>query len=120
MSRQCDMAARPSAFPLRSIPCPEWLRRLVELNNPFTGTSRASAIVDYLGLMPGMVVLGAGCGPGRVNVPAAEKVGHQGKSRGSQRKQSVRLTRALDRVAPSLPLRNAALSIGYRNVGRSR
>jgi 2-polyprenyl-3-methyl-5-hydroxy-6-metoxy-1,4-benzoquinol methylase len=61
------------------LPCPAWLRLLVELDNPFTETNRASVIVGYLGLQPGMKVLDAGCGPGRLTVPIAEKIGPQGE-----------------------------------------
>ena len=63
----------------RSIPCPVWLRWLVELDNPFTETNRANIIVGHLGLQPGMKVLDFGCGPGRLTIPLAEKVGPQGE-----------------------------------------
>jgi hypothetical protein len=32
----------------RSLPCPVWLRWLVELDNPFTATNRASVIIQHL------------------------------------------------------------------------
>lgn len=63
----------------RSLPCPVWLRWLVELDNPFTKTNRAAYIVDTLSLSPGMVVLDAGCGPGRLTVPLARGVGPSGR-----------------------------------------
>jgi len=59
-----------------ALPCPVWLRWLVELDNPFTKTNRAAVIVERLALQPGMVVLDVGCGPGRLAVPIAEKVGY--------------------------------------------
>ena len=61
-----------------SLPCPVWLRWLVELDNPFTKTNRASFIVETLALSPGMTVLDAGCGPGRLTVPLARGVGPAG------------------------------------------
>jgi ubiquinone/menaquinone biosynthesis C-methylase UbiE len=63
----------------RSLPCPAWLRWLVELDNPFTETNRAAVIVERLELQPGMTVLDAGCGPGRVTIPIARRVGQRGE-----------------------------------------
>ncbi|MEZ5588975.1 MAG: methyltransferase domain-containing protein [Sedimenticolaceae bacterium] len=68
-----------SASSRQSIPCPVWLRWLVELDNPFTKTNRAAFIVNTLSLSRGMVVLDAGCGPGRLTVPLAEGVGSCGR-----------------------------------------
>ena len=59
--------------------CPTWLSRLVELDNPFTETNRAAVIVERLELQPGMAVLDVGCGPGRVAIPIASKVGPEGE-----------------------------------------
>ncbi len=63
----------------QSLPCPSWLGWMVELDNPFTKTNRASVIIGLLGLQPGMQVLDAGCGPGRLSIPAAQAIGPQGK-----------------------------------------
>ncbi len=63
----------------QSLPCPSWLGWMVELDNPLTRVNRAQFIVDHLGLDPGMNVLDAGCGPGRVTLPLAKAVGSQGK-----------------------------------------
>jgi ubiquinone/menaquinone biosynthesis C-methylase UbiE len=62
-----------------SLPCPVWLRWLVEIDNPFTKTNRAAFIVETLALAPGMTVLDAGCGPGRLTVPLARGVGTSGR-----------------------------------------
>ena len=62
----------------RELPCPAWLHWLVELDNPFTKTNRSAFIVDHLRLAPGMAVLDAGCGPGRLTVPVAKRVGAAG------------------------------------------
>ena len=62
----------------QSLPCPVWLRWLVEIDNPFTKTNRAAFIVETLALTPGMTVLDAGCGPGRLTVPLARSVGSSG------------------------------------------
>lgn len=61
-----------------SLPCPVWLRWMVELDNPFTRTNRAAFITEHLELAPGMTVLDAGCGPGRLTLPVARGVGSQG------------------------------------------
>lgn len=62
----------------RSLPCPVWLRWFVELDNPFTKTNRAAFIAEQLALEPGMTVLDAGCGPGRLTIPLARRVGGRG------------------------------------------
>jgi len=63
----------------RSLPCPSWLGWMVEMDNPFTKTNRANVIIDLLGLQPGMKVLDAGCGPGRLAIPTAQAIGSQGE-----------------------------------------
>ena len=62
-----------------SLPCPVWLRWLVELDNHFTSTNRAAVIIEHLGVQPGMAVLDVGCGPGRLTIPVAKQVGKHGQ-----------------------------------------
>ena len=61
-----------------SLPCPVWLRWMVELDNPFTRIHRAAVILEHLDVRPGMAVLDAGCGPGRLTLPAGRAVGEGG------------------------------------------
>jgi 2-polyprenyl-3-methyl-5-hydroxy-6-metoxy-1,4-benzoquinol methylase len=63
----------------RRIPCQAWLAWLVELDNPFTRTHRADVIIERSDVRPGMTVLDLGCGPGRLTVPLARRVGTEGQ-----------------------------------------
>lgn len=60
-----------------SWPCPSWLVPLLE--NPYFETvAGAKLLLERAGVRPGMCVLDAGCGPGRVTLPAATLVGPSG------------------------------------------
>lgn len=61
-----------------SLPCPAWLAWMVERDNPFTKTNRAAEIISHLDLRPEMAVLDAGCGPGRLTIPLAQKLAGRG------------------------------------------
>ena len=59
-------------------PCPSWLVPLLE-NPYFEAVAGAGTLLDRAGVAPGMTVLDAGCGPGRVTLPAAARVGPAGR-----------------------------------------
>lgn len=60
----------------RDFPCPAFLAWLVD--NPLA-RRRATTALAALELQPGMRVLDAGCGPGRLAVPIAAAVGPSGR-----------------------------------------
>lgn len=59
----------------KSLPCPVWMIWL--LDPPFF-TKRTQNTVSLLNLSPGMKVLDAGCGPGRLSIPVAREIGPDG------------------------------------------
>jgi ubiquinone/menaquinone biosynthesis C-methylase UbiE len=62
----------------RQLPCPTWLAGL--LDNPLTeAVAGTQTTLDRIGLRPGEVVLDVGSGPGRLAVPAAQRVGPDGR-----------------------------------------
>jgi ubiquinone/menaquinone biosynthesis C-methylase UbiE len=59
-------------------PCPAWL--VPALENPyFEAVAGASTLFERAGVEPGMSVLDAGCGPGRVTLPLSARVGPGGR-----------------------------------------
>jgi ubiquinone/menaquinone biosynthesis C-methylase UbiE len=61
------------------VPCQAWLAWLVERDSPFVKTNRANVIIERSDVQAGMAVLDVGCGPGRLTVPLAQRVGAQGR-----------------------------------------
>ena len=60
-----------------NLPCPANLSFLLE--NPFMNRfAGAETLLDRAGVVAGMRVLDAGCGPGRITLPAARRVGPTG------------------------------------------
>lgn len=61
-----------------ALPCPVWMRWLLD---PLSGkgvSTRTRKTTTNLSLKPGMQVLDAGCGPGRLSIPLAAAVGPDG------------------------------------------
>ena len=61
-----------------SLPCPWWLVPLLE-NPYFQVVAGAELLMNRAGIGPGMSVLDAGCGPGRMTVPISRRVGDTGR-----------------------------------------
>jgi ubiquinone/menaquinone biosynthesis C-methylase UbiE len=60
------------------LPCPAWLSFLLE--NPFMETvAGAALLMERASVAPGMHVADVGCGPGRLTIPLAERVGPEGR-----------------------------------------
>lgn len=86
-----------------ALPCPSWLAWLVEFDDPFVKSYNARTILERINLQPGMKILDVGCGPGRLTIPAARKVGQRGEvvaidiqsgmlRRAQEKTQATRLT----------------------------
>jgi len=62
----------------RPLPCPAWLIPLLE--NPYMEWQAGSRVLlERAAVQPGMWVLDVGAGPGRLALPAAERVGPAGR-----------------------------------------
>jgi ubiquinone/menaquinone biosynthesis C-methylase UbiE len=61
-----------------NLPCPSWLGYLLEIENPIAKITQSKNIIKHLNLKKGMLVLDIGCGPGRLTIPIAKKVGPKG------------------------------------------
>jgi ubiquinone/menaquinone biosynthesis C-methylase UbiE len=57
----------------RALPCPAWLSWLLE-NPLLDAAAGAQRTFERAGVAPGQRVLDAGCGPGRLTLPAARRV----------------------------------------------
>lgn len=62
----------------RSLPSPPWLGWSLE-NGYMNAVASSATILDRLEIAPGMRVLDIGCGPGRMTIPAAERVAPNGE-----------------------------------------
>ena len=60
-----------------ALPCPPQFIWLLE-NRAMERVAGGKLLLDRAGIAPGMDVLDAGCGPGRLTVPLAERVGEPG------------------------------------------
>jgi ubiquinone/menaquinone biosynthesis C-methylase UbiE len=61
----------------RHLPCPSWAIALLE--NPYmAAVAGAELLLNRAGVEPGMGVLDVGSGPGRLTIPAADRVGPHG------------------------------------------
>jgi len=61
----------------RALPCPPAFLWLLE-NRAMERVAGSSLLFDRAGITAGMNVLDAGCGPGRLTIPLAERVGEAG------------------------------------------
>lgn len=79
-----------------NLPCPSSLSWMLE--NPFmNGVAGAQTLLDRAGVEPGMRVLDVGCGPGRITLPAAERVGPRGEVVGLDIQEAM-LRRVQDKI----------------------
>jgi len=62
----------------RASPCPAYLRFLLE-NPVMNRIAGAPELIGRAGIEPGMNVLDVGCGPGRLTIPIARRIGPAGR-----------------------------------------
>lgn len=62
-----------------TLPCPVWMKWLLDPPSPGGVSARTQKTIGLLDVRPGMSVLDAGCGPGRLTIPIAHNVGPGGE-----------------------------------------
>lgn len=98
-----------------ALPCPWWMVPLLE-NPYFQLVAGAELLMDRAGIGPGMAVLDAGCGPGRLTVPIAKRVGEAGRVVALDRQP--RMLRRLQRRIAEHGLANVETILGGLGEGR--
>ncbi len=63
----------------RSRPCPAGLMWMLDPRSGKSISTRTKRTLNHLKVLPGMTVLDAGCGPGRLTIPLSKAVGETGK-----------------------------------------
>ncbi|MHB8162881.1 MAG: class I SAM-dependent methyltransferase [Methanoregula sp.] len=62
-----------------TLPCPVWMKWLLDPPSSGGVSARTQKTIGLLDVRPGMSVLDAGCGPGRLTIPLAHCVGPEGE-----------------------------------------
>ncbi len=62
-----------------TLPCPVWMKWLLDPPSSGGVSARTHKTIGFLEVKPGMSVLDAGCGPGRLTIPLARSVGPGGE-----------------------------------------
>jgi ubiquinone/menaquinone biosynthesis C-methylase UbiE len=101
------------------MPCPSCLSWMLE--NPYMdGLAGADSLLERAHVEPGMHVLDVGCGPGRIAVPAAERVGDKGEVVGLDLQEDMlrRVRQKLEnRQVKNVRLINAGIGEGQTEPG---
>ena len=98
-----------------ALPCPWWMVPLLE-NPYFQLVAGAELLMGRAGIGAGMRVLDAGCGPGRLTVPIAERVGEAGRVVALDRQP--RMLRKLQRRVAADGITNVEAVLG--GIGEAR
>lgn len=99
----------------QSLPCPAWMSGLLE--NPYMNAlAGAQTLLDRAGVREAMRVVDVGCGPGRLTIPAAERVGEDGEVTAIDI-QPAMLERLRDRLS-ARSLRNVTLVMAGAGDGK--
>jgi len=98
-----------------SLPCPWWMVPLLE-NPYFQVVAGAELLMDRAGIGAGMRVLDAGCGPGRLTVSIAGRVGEAGRVVALDRQP--RMLRRLQRRVADHGITNIEIVLGGIGEGR--
>ena len=62
-----------------TLPCPVWMKWMLDPPSSGGVSARTQKTIGLLDIRPGMCVLDAGCGPGRLTIPLARVAGPEGE-----------------------------------------
>jgi len=103
------------------LPCPVWMKWMLDPPSSGSVSARTRKTIRLLDIRPGMSVLDAGCGPGRLTIPLARVAGPEGEVTAMDLQEGMlREVQDRARAANLNNIRSLLAGIGDGELGRDR